>query len=105
MANDPANDSGEPGERPHGWQCWASSISDTFMEELSAVRPCRYKSGIPPITFRPQCGSHSRISTAKEHAVVFVVCIHISRPKGNRGWQAIEVPQGWFNVIRSVGLA
>ena len=39
---------------------------------------------------------------AKEHAVVFVVCIHISRPIGNRGWQAIEVPKGWFNVIRGL---
>ena len=26
----PVNTSGEPGEWPHGWQCWASSISDTF---------------------------------------------------------------------------
>ena len=26
----PVNTSGEPSEWPHGWQCWASSISDTF---------------------------------------------------------------------------
>ena len=33
----PTNTSSEPGEWTHGWQCWASSISDTFFRKSSLL--------------------------------------------------------------------
>ena len=36
----PENLSREPGEWQHGWQCWASSVSDTFFRKTSILSRC-----------------------------------------------------------------
>ena len=35
----PQNDARDPGEWPHGWQYWASSVSDTHYRRMLAGRP------------------------------------------------------------------
>ena len=35
----PLIDAGEPGEWPHGWQFWASSVSDTFFRSALLSHP------------------------------------------------------------------
>ena len=60
----PPKPSGEPGEWPHGWQCWPLSVSDPHLREgVFTVRPDGRSSDAPSLSLQLERRRHSRPRT------------------------------------------